>query len=111
MLDDCKRLKEEFPERILIASIMEEYNQGAWEEIVGRCEEAGCNAFEINFSCPHGMPERKMGTRPQLYLLRWQLSLSSCCSACTAHRALPHYSAVAAVSSVSIPSVSMSNLT
>ncbi len=30
-------------------------------EIVRRCEEAGVDAFEVNFSCPHGMPERKMG--------------------------------------------------
>jgi hypothetical protein len=47
--------------RCLIASIMEEVNRGAWEEIIGRCEEVGVDAFEINFSCPHGMPERKMG--------------------------------------------------
>ena len=46
---------------MLIASIMEEYNKDAWEEIVKRCEEAGADAFEINFSCPHGLPERKMG--------------------------------------------------
>lgn len=47
--------------RILIASIMEEYNKDAWEELIERCEETGVDAFEINFSCPHGMPERKMG--------------------------------------------------
>ena len=47
--------------RILIASIMEEYNKGAWDELIERCQEAGVDAFEINFSCPHGMPERKMG--------------------------------------------------
>ena len=35
--------------------------RNAWEEIVGRCEEVGVDAFEINFSCPHGMPERRMG--------------------------------------------------
>ena len=40
---------------------MEEYNQGAWQEIVGRCEEAGVDSFELNMSCPHGMPERRMG--------------------------------------------------
>ncbi len=40
---------------------MEEYNKGAWEELIERCEESGVDAFEINFSCPHGMPERKMG--------------------------------------------------
>eukprot|EP00878_Enallax_costatus_P016880 GHUV01017719.1.p1 GENE.GHUV01017719.1~~GHUV01017719.1.p1 ORF type:complete len:287 (+),score=66.06 GHUV01017719.1:179-1039(+) len=35
--------------------------RNAWDEIIGRCEEVGVDAFEINFSCPHGMPERKMG--------------------------------------------------
>jgi len=40
---------------------MEEYNKDAWEELIERCEEAGVDAFEINFSCPHGMPERRMG--------------------------------------------------
>jgi dihydroorotate dehydrogenase len=31
-------------------------------EIVERCEEAGVDGFELNFSCPHGLPERKMGS-------------------------------------------------
>ncbi|GAX76474.1 hypothetical protein CEUSTIGMA_g3919.t1 [Chlamydomonas eustigma] len=61
MLAELKRLKQEYPDRVLIASIMEEYNKAAWEKIIGRCEEVGVDAFEINFSCPHGMPERKMG--------------------------------------------------
>jgi len=61
MLAELKRLKTEYPDRILIASIMEEYNKASWDEIIGRCEEVGVDAFEINFSCPHGMPERKMG--------------------------------------------------
>ncbi|XP_015070971.1 dihydropyrimidine dehydrogenase (NADP(+)), chloroplastic [Solanum pennellii] len=61
MLKEFKQLKEEYPDRILIASIMEEYNKAAWEELIYRCEETGIDAFEINFSCPHGMPERRMG--------------------------------------------------
>lgn len=61
MLEEFARLKAEFPDRILIASIMEEYNKSAWEELIVRCEDAGVDAFEINFSCPHGMPERRMG--------------------------------------------------
>ena len=40
---------------------MEEYNQDAWHEIVERCQDAGVDAFELNMSCPHGLPERKMG--------------------------------------------------
>jgi dihydropyrimidine dehydrogenase (NADP+) len=61
MLAELARLKREYPQRILIASIMEECSRGAWEEIIGRCEAIGIDGFEINFSCPHGMPERRMG--------------------------------------------------
>eukprot|EP00850_Spirogloea_muscicola_P003341 SM000013S26510 [mRNA] locus=s13:777308:779373:- [translate_table: standard] len=61
MLDELARLKAEYPDRVLIASIMEEYDRGAWEEIIERVEATGVDALEINFSCPHGMPERKMG--------------------------------------------------
>lgn len=61
-LDEFKRLKDERPDGVLIASIMEEYVRGAWQEIVGRCEEAGVDALELNMSCPHGLPERRMGS-------------------------------------------------
>lgn len=54
-------IKSKYPDRVLIASIMEEYSRDAWHEIVGRCQEAGVDAFELNMSCPHGLPERKMG--------------------------------------------------
>ena len=60
-LDEFKRCKDQFPDGVLIASIMEEFNKDAWTEIVERCEGAGVDAFELNFSCPHGLPERKMG--------------------------------------------------
>ncbi|KAM2487821.1 hypothetical protein ACFX1W_039695 [Malus domestica] len=61
MLKEFKQLKEEYPDRILIASIMEEYNKAGWEELIDRVEQTGVDALEINFSCPHGMPERRMG--------------------------------------------------
>ncbi len=40
---------------------MEEYDRKAWEDLITMCEDAGVDAFEVNFSCPHGMPERRMG--------------------------------------------------
>jgi len=61
-IDEFKEVKDKYPDRILIASIMEEYNRGAWHEIVGRCQDAGVDAFELNMSCPHGLPERRMGS-------------------------------------------------
>jgi|TARA_B100001971_G_C18185890_1_gene535594 dihydropyrimidine dehydrogenase (NADP+)/dihydropyrimidine dehydrogenase (NAD+) subunit PreA len=60
-LDEFKAIKDAHPEGILIASIMEEYRRDAWIEIVERCQNVGVDAFELNFSCPHGLPERKMG--------------------------------------------------
>src|SRR6266480_7905185 len=60
-LDEFKKVKDQFPDGVLIASIMEEYNRDAWTEIVERCQDTGVDAFELNFSCPHGLPERKMG--------------------------------------------------
>ena len=60
-LDEFRKAKDAFPQGVLIASIMEEYRKDSWIEIVERCEAAGVDAFELNFSCPHGLPERKMG--------------------------------------------------
>jgi dihydropyrimidine dehydrogenase (NADP+)/dihydropyrimidine dehydrogenase (NAD+) subunit PreA len=60
-LDEFKKCKDAHPQGVLIASIMEEYRRDAWIEIVERCQAAGVDAFELNFSCPHGLPERKMG--------------------------------------------------
>ena len=61
-LEEFKRCKDQNPDGVLIASIMEEYRRDAWIEIVERCQEAGVDGFELNFSCPHGLPERKMGS-------------------------------------------------
>ncbi|HEX9507428.1 MAG TPA: NAD-dependent dihydropyrimidine dehydrogenase subunit PreA, partial [Myxococcales bacterium] len=60
-LDEFRQLKKSYPKRILIASIMEEYREDAWREIVERVQETGVDGFELNLSCPHGLPERKMG--------------------------------------------------
>jgi len=57
-LADCKRA---YPDRVLVASIMEEYRQDAWCEIVERTQATGVDALELNLSCPHGLPERRMG--------------------------------------------------
>jgi dihydropyrimidine dehydrogenase (NADP+)/dihydropyrimidine dehydrogenase (NAD+) subunit PreA len=61
-MDEFKKCKDLFPDGVLIASVMEEYRKDAWIEIVERCQEAGVDGFELNFSCPHGLPERKMGS-------------------------------------------------
>ena len=60
-LDEFRQLKQEYPKSILIASIMEEYSKQRWQEIVRAVQETGVDGFELNLSCPHGLPERKMG--------------------------------------------------
>src|SRR5256884_2659226 len=60
-MDEFKKCKDQYPDGLLIESSMEEYNKDAWAEIVERCQDAGADSFELNFSCPHGLPERKMG--------------------------------------------------
>jgi dihydroorotate dehydrogenase subfamily 1 len=60
-IDEFKKCKDGQPKGALIASVMEEYRKDAWIEIIERCQDAGVDAFELNFSCPHGLPERKMG--------------------------------------------------
>jgi dihydroorotate dehydrogenase subfamily 1 len=59
--DEFKKCKDLHPNGVLIASIMEEYEKGRWVELVERSQACGVDAFELNFSCPHGLPERKMG--------------------------------------------------
>src|SRR5437868_15353647 len=60
-LDELRQLKKHYPNKVLIASVMEEYRREAWHEIVRRVQETGVDGFELNLSCPHGLPERKMG--------------------------------------------------
>jgi dihydroorotate dehydrogenase subfamily 1 len=60
-LDDLRQLKKQYPTKILVASIMEEYRKEAWQTITRAVQETGVDAFELNLSCPHGLPERKMG--------------------------------------------------
>jgi dihydroorotate dehydrogenase subfamily 1 len=61
-IEEFKQIKNKYPDKILIASVMEEYRRDAWIEIIEQCQEAGVDAFELNMSCPHGLPERKMGS-------------------------------------------------
>jgi dihydropyrimidine dehydrogenase (NAD+) subunit PreA len=61
-LDEIRQIKEEFPDRAVIVSLMAESTQNAWHDLVKRTEDTGCNGLELNFGCPHGMSERGMGS-------------------------------------------------
>lgn len=60
-LQGIRELIQDFPEKVVIASIMCSYNKDDWFELARRAEETGCQALELNLSCPHGMGERGMG--------------------------------------------------
>jgi dihydroorotate dehydrogenase subfamily 1 len=61
-LEEFRQVKKDYPDHVLIASIMEEYNKERWQELTRMVQDTGVDAFELNFSCPHGMTERKMGS-------------------------------------------------
>ncbi|XP_061413884.1 dihydropyrimidine dehydrogenase [NADP(+)]-like isoform X2 [Lethenteron reissneri] len=54
-------LKRDFPDKIIIASIMCGYIKEDWTQLAKMAEESGADALELNLSCPHGMGERGMG--------------------------------------------------
>ncbi|HET7812987.1 MAG TPA: NAD-dependent dihydropyrimidine dehydrogenase subunit PreA [Candidatus Baltobacteraceae bacterium] len=56
---ECKRA---FPDRAVVASLMEICERDAWHELVKRVQEVDIDGFELNFGCPHGMSERGMGS-------------------------------------------------
>ena len=49
--DILRRLKRDYPSKVVIASIMGQYEE-EWVELAKMAEEAGCDAVELNFSCP-----------------------------------------------------------
>lgn len=54
-------IKKEYPDRVLIASIMASPDPKEWQELAGAVQDAGADAIELNVSCPHGMPEQGVG--------------------------------------------------
>ncbi|XP_034241166.1 dihydropyrimidine dehydrogenase [NADP(+)] isoform X2 [Thrips palmi] len=76
-LTSIKELKRDFPENVLVASIMCSYNQEDWVKLSSLAEGAGADMLELNLSCPHGMGESGMGLacgqKPELVrdISRW----------------------------------------
>lgn len=67
-LHDLKQLKENYPDKIVVASIMGT-NEQDWEELAQLVTEAKANMIEMNLSCPQ-MTSHEMGsdvgTNPEL---------------------------------------------
>ncbi|MET0624994.1 MAG: NAD-dependent dihydropyrimidine dehydrogenase subunit PreA, partial [Pyrinomonadaceae bacterium] len=60
-LREIREVKRKYPKHAVIVSLMVESKREAWHDIVKRAEDTGCDGFELNFGCPHGMSERGMG--------------------------------------------------
>ena len=54
-------IRQEFPDHLLVASIMGDTDPASWQELARAVQAAGCSAIELNVSCPHGMPEAGVG--------------------------------------------------
>ena len=61
-LKEIYECKKKYPNNAVIASLMVESRREAWHEIVKKTQDTGCDGFELNFGCPHGMSERGMGS-------------------------------------------------
>ena len=64
-LPRLKRIKEAFPRKVLVASIMagseDEDEIDHWRQLTRACQEQGVDAVELNLSCPH-MDREDMGS-------------------------------------------------
>ena len=60
-LREITEVKKRFPKNLVIASLMVESKRETWHDMVRRAQDAGSDAVELNFGCPHGMSERGMG--------------------------------------------------
>src|SRR5215207_4691402 len=60
-----RRIKEAFPSRVLIASVMagsgNDKELRNWQTLAQACQENGADGLELNFSCPH-MDRKDMGS-------------------------------------------------
>ncbi len=63
-LPDLEEIKTTYPDRMLIGSIMAgaggEAEMENWRKLARACVNAGCDALELNMSCPH-MDRKDMG--------------------------------------------------
>lgn len=61
-LREIKEMKQKWPDRAIIASLMVPCTEEAWKNILPLVEDTGADGIELNFGCPHGMSERGMGS-------------------------------------------------
>jgi dihydropyrimidine dehydrogenase (NAD+) subunit PreA len=60
-LREIAETKKRYSGHAVVVSLMGAYEKPPWLDLARRAEDSGCDALELNFGCPHGMPERGMG--------------------------------------------------
>lgn len=81
-LKGIKFLKKKHPTKVIIASIMAPVQKKEWQNLVKTFNKSPCDAFELNFSCPHGMPEKGIGmaigtdTEISAQITRWVMEVA-----------------------------------
>jgi dihydropyrimidine dehydrogenase (NAD+) subunit PreA len=61
-LREIEQVRREWPDRVIIGSIMAPIDERAWKELAIAVANAGVQGIELNLGCPHGMCERGMGS-------------------------------------------------
>ncbi|MGV6851889.1 MAG: NAD-dependent dihydropyrimidine dehydrogenase subunit PreA [bacterium] len=61
-LAEIRQVRTEWPDRIIIGSMMAVIEERAWKDLAIKIAESGVHGIELNLGCPHGMCERGMGS-------------------------------------------------
>ncbi|MCQ9342327.1 NAD-dependent dihydropyrimidine dehydrogenase subunit PreA [Corynebacterium kozikiae] len=80
-LREIEQIKNKWPDRAMIVSIMVDAKPETWDYYVKAAENAGADGIELNFGCPQGMSERGLGSavgqNPALCELNTQLATAA----------------------------------
>lgn len=82
--DGIDYLKQKHPKKVVIASIMAPVEEKKWKDLVETLNKTSVDAYELNFSCPHGMPEQgigmAIGTSPEISsrITTWVKQVARC---------------------------------
>lgn len=61
-LREIEQCRKEWPDRVIIGSMMAPIDEQAWKELAIKIANSGVQGIELNLGCPHGMCERGMGS-------------------------------------------------
>lgn len=61
-LREIEQCRKEWPDRVIIGSMMAPIEERAWKELAIKIANSGVHGIELNLGCPHGMCERGMGS-------------------------------------------------